>query len=145
MNVETTNRILKNSPWGRVQHATILAPGIVSVSTSSHGGIHLDRAHQAALVRRFSSAWSEKPCGRFCEPWYEEDCDWCIPWLMFDGEILAHLRATGQSWELDHFDANSTAALKTWRNWIPDAYEEFFEVKLTAADSYKRRESVGVA
>ena len=34
-----------DTPWGRTQHTKELAPGITLVSTSSHGGIILDKAH----------------------------------------------------------------------------------------------------
>ena len=57
------------SPWGKIQHVTVLAPGAWSVSTAGHGGIKLDAARNRkvpALVR------GERG-------WYEEDCDWAIP------------------------------------------------------------------
>lgn len=131
--------IPKTSPWGKVDHATILAPGIVSVSTSSHGGIHLDRAHQAIIRKRFP-AYADSPRGRFSEPWYEEDCDWSVPFMMFDGEILAYLQSQGPSWELDHYAENHDLAYRTWRNWLPDSFEEYFGVTLKPGESYIRDE-----
>lgn len=62
------------SPWGCIDHVTPLGPHAVSVSTSSHGGIWvspegLERIPQALRATRYSPG-----------PWFEEDCDWCIPY-----------------------------------------------------------------
>lgn len=80
------------SPWGKVQHLSILAPGIVSVSTASHGGIWLspDRERRIppaghAIARQYAPA-----------QWYEEDCDACIVAVCFAAELspefVAHAR-----------------------------------------------------
>lgn len=53
------------TPWGRADFAETLAPGIVTVSTPSHGGIHLDPAQNAKV----HEVW------RAADGWYEEDCD----------------------------------------------------------------------
>ena len=38
-----------HTPWGSSQHQRVLAEGITSVSTASHGGVHLDRKRNAAM------------------------------------------------------------------------------------------------
>ena len=38
-----------STPWGKAQSAHVLAPGIGSVSTAGHGGVKVDRAHNAAM------------------------------------------------------------------------------------------------
>ena len=72
------------SPWGRVQSAKRLADGIWSVSTASHGGIWLsgDRLAQlnALLISHYPTF-----CGS--DNWWEEDCDWCVPYVAFAADI----------------------------------------------------------
>ena len=85
------------SPWGRPDHAQQLAPGIWSVSTSSHGGIHLSGERNAAVP----------PAIRAENCFYEEDCCW------------SYVAAV-------HPDAFSTAqldlAMRTLLDWEPAAY-----------------------
>lgn len=56
------------TPWGISDYTTKIAPGIISYSTPSHGGIHLSptRLKEMPEVLRLESGW------------YEEDCDWCL-------------------------------------------------------------------
>jgi len=63
----------KRSPWGRIQHAYTVAPGIFLASTSGHDGVKLDRERNALV----DPLW-RKPGG-----WYEGDCEWAIVALTF--------------------------------------------------------------
>ena len=61
------------SPWGQVQRACELAPGIHQLSTASHGGVWLSSSRVVALKKAFPgfapfAGW----------PWLEEDCDACL-------------------------------------------------------------------
>lgn len=63
------------SPWGPIQHVTPLGAEAVAVTTASHGGVLV--APQALLripppLR--TTAYSHGG-------WFEEDCDWSIPYL----------------------------------------------------------------
>lgn len=71
------------TPWGPSHHVRVIAPGITSVSTASHGGILLSPERLASMP----------PALRAIKPWagegsYEEDCDWAIVvaafWQYFD-------------------------------------------------------------
>ena len=73
------------TPWGEAQHITELAPGIVSVSTSSHGGIFIDEAHQALIPNEIVPFTKDT---RF----WEEDFDCYVPLLMFQPEVQEALR-----------------------------------------------------
>ena len=73
---------MKSTPWGVAQNETVLAPGIVSVSTASHGGIWLDKSHRDRLPHTKNFLGTDA--------WWEEDCDWAIPYYFFSGEICAH-------------------------------------------------------
>ena len=65
------------SPWGQVQRACELAPGIHQVSTAGHGGVWLSSSRVVALKRAFTGF------APFAWPWLEEDCDMCLVPLMW--------------------------------------------------------------
>jgi len=69
------NQVITSSPWGRVQNQKELAPGIIAVSTASHGGIWVAPDLLAKMPIQ-STAYSE---GGF----FEEDCDWALVALAF--------------------------------------------------------------
>jgi DNA repair protein RadC len=63
------------SPWGVIDSATPLGPDAVAVSTPSHGGIWVAaQALEAIPAPLRVTAYSG-------DRWFEEDCDWCIPYL----------------------------------------------------------------
>ena len=113
---------LLTSPWGAVQDVTVLAEGIRSVTTASHGGIKLDAERQA----RMPENWR-------CEGgWYEEDCDWCLPFIIFHADILAY----GQPCAVNNI--LSSRHVEILRDWHPDKFEEWFETALKDSESYIR-------
>ncbi len=60
-----------HTPWGPSQTVRELAPGIVDVTTSSHGGLRLSPSRWAELRAHFPRFKS------FAGPhWLEEDCDY---------------------------------------------------------------------
>lgn len=73
----------KHTPWGVTQGAVILAPGIISYETASHGGIWLSKSRQAEMGNR-SDNWLKNP------EWWEEDVDWAIPYVFFAKAIKEH-------------------------------------------------------
>ena len=115
------------TPWGQSQDVTEYAPGIVFVSTASHGGIKLDRKHNAMV-----------PDYMRCEGgWYEEDCDWAIVATIFPA---AFIRPDG-----DKLPATLEAAKRTLRVWRPDEYERYYGVVLQPGESFIRDERVFLA
>jgi hypothetical protein len=62
-----------STPWGGSQLVMIYAEGIVSHSTSGHGGLHLS----------FDRNLLVDACVRSAGGWYEEDCEWAIVALTF--------------------------------------------------------------
>lgn len=72
---------LGSSPWGPIQHREEIAPGICSVSTAGHGGIMLDAAHVARIPRAIGAGYSGTRSA------WEEDCDWAVPYLLFEPEF----------------------------------------------------------
>ena len=71
------------SPWGASDHVTEIAPGIISVSTPSHGGIWLSPERIAEMPQPLQDfvpfGGPQKGPGR----WFEEDVDWSIVCLAF--------------------------------------------------------------
>ena len=113
-----------STPWGRAQHIKRIAKGIFSVSTPSHGGIKLSRERNGKVPD-----YMREPGG-----WYEEDCDWCIPFLVFTADILA---------ERDEYALKNIAEgapIRTLRNWRPEAFEKFFGTELAPGESYIKDE-----
>jgi len=104
----------KRSPWGTVDYAKELAPGVFTVSTPGHGGIKLDRKRNAAVpkpVRRKGG-------------WYEEDCEYALA-------VLVHPEA---------FDEKTVeAAHDSAKNWYPEAYETLTGTKVKTEESYTLR------
>lgn len=104
----------RRSPWGVIQDEERIATGITFVSTSSHGGIKLDRRRQAMMPKVFRQKGG----------WYEEDCDWCLPALIFP----------------EAFPDKQTLAHSTAKDWHPEAYEAHFGVVISLSESVKKRE-----
>lgn len=119
---------LKRSPWGLIDGWDEICPGIYSVSTSSHGGIKLDRAHQARMPESFRGTLYSG------SGWYEEDCDWCLPFTVFQAEILAGGNECAKKQILDG------SHTKTLRNWLPDLFEEWFQTTIAPGNSYIKDE-----
>ena len=70
-----------STPWGQADHVDRIAPGIMSVSTPSHGGIMLDADHVARIPRSIGAGYSGTRSA------WEEDCDWAVPYLLFKDEF----------------------------------------------------------
>lgn len=105
------------SPHGKVQHIEELAPGIFAYSTSSHGGIKLDRRRNSLIPSQI----------RVKGGFYEEDCEWAIPIFVFK----------------DEFDEEKVQQAKqTFKNWNPDGYEFLSGEKVAPEDSYVLRKRI---
>lgn len=70
-----------NSPWGRIDWAKELAPGLWTVTTPSHGGYWISSARGRTMpealagVRTFVERSGAAQAGGGTGRWYEEDCD----------------------------------------------------------------------
>jgi hypothetical protein len=69
-----------SSPWGPVQHVTVISPDIKQVSTASHGGLIL-----SAKLARKVPAGIQSFVGD--NRYWEEDCDWAVVTLLFPEEF----------------------------------------------------------
>ena len=84
-----------NTPWGAAQDVEELAPGIVMVSTASHGGIYVSPIHMEKMVK-----WPSPFLGN---EFYEEDCDAAYVIVsfpdLFGPESVERARASIVFWE----------------------------------------------
>jgi hypothetical protein len=95
---ERGKKMKKHTPWGPSQNEEVLADGIISYSTASHGGIWLSPERQKALPDCRNWLGSKE--------WWEEDCDWSVPYLFFAEDIRIHGTAY-------RFEENLEAAKRT--------------------------------
>ncbi len=68
------------TPWGASDSQATLAEGIVSYGTPSHGGIWLSPERQAQLPQGIDNFMHDLR-------WWEEDCDWVVPYILFKDDI----------------------------------------------------------
>jgi len=130
-------RVGMPTPWGRADQAVEMCEGIGAVATPSHGGILLSDERQAAMPSYL----------RHEDGWYEEDCEWCKPFVVFSDDLIA---AAEERWDKATIRACSTVegagdhgtARETLRAWYPDLYEEHFGVKLKPGQSHTRDRQV---
>lgn len=101
------------TPWGKADSIYKHARGIIFYGTPSHGGIHVS-AKKNLLIPEYM---------RKDDGWYEEDCDWSIPGVVFPEAFS----------EKDRIGAKDTL-----RSWHPDAYEKFFGEVVYPGQSYIR-------
>ena len=112
------------TPWGAADYARVIADGIGMVGTPGHGGYKLSRARNARVP-----AYMRREGG-----WYEEDCDWCIPYVVFEAELRGNPDCLTT--------IEKKAHVNTFRNWHPDAYERWFKTTLKPGESTVRDEQV---
>lgn len=91
----------KHSPWGIIDQADKVVDGIWFVTTSSHGGIKLDRCRNSMIPSYLRQAGG----------WYEEDCLCSIPICFF----CQHFSLSQIDW-----------AYKVFGNWYPEEFSKFF-------------------
>jgi N-acetyl-anhydromuramyl-L-alanine amidase AmpD len=64
-------------PWGEIQSAQNVAPGIDFVQTAGHGGYRLSREVYNQMPQHLREYSFTK------DQWFEEDCSWCAVVLAF--------------------------------------------------------------
>ena len=105
------------SPWGPIQTAEQLHPGIWHVTTANHGGFLLSDERQASMP----------PSLKRDDSIYEEDIDYALVMLAFADEFAAK----GPTDTLMVRNAHDTV-----RNWYPDRYADFTGRPVEARDSH---------
>ena len=96
------------TPWGIADSEAKLAEGIVSYSTPSHGGIWIAKDRVNKIPSKAKNFLGNKQ-------WWEEDCDWAVPYVVFAEDIKAHGTAY-------HFEDNLKAAKETLKYYQPELH-----------------------
>lgn len=104
-----------SSPWGTIQIVEEIGPGIQRVHTAGHGGLKLDRKRNAAVPEYM----------RRTGGWYEEDCEYAIPIVVFPESFSPQVLPGAES---------------TLKNYFPDEYERFRGTVILPGESYARDE-----
>ncbi len=95
----------KSTPWGQADFENELAPGIIDYGTPGHGGIWLSAERRKAL--NYDKNWLKTA------EWWEEDCDWSVPYYFFREDIRAGV-------DPYKFDKNLQAAIETAKRHHPE-------------------------
>lgn len=98
------------TPWGMAQISQFYGEGVISHSTASHGGFHLDEERNTFV----------HPAYRNASGWYEEDSDW--------SKVAATFPRLFTDYERKSAD-------QILRDWDPDAYEVVNNVVLGPGES----------
>jgi hypothetical protein len=94
-----------HSPWGAIDTVTPLGPDAVAVTTASHGGILVS---PVGLARMPVSIQETKHSSG---GWFEEDCDWALPYLALGlDEFEPDAASAAERW---------AAAVRTVQHWHP--------------------------
>ena len=96
----------KSTPWGMADSAVELAKGVISYGTASHGGIWLSQDRRIE-IGQYDKNWLKTA------EWWEEDCDWAIPYAFFSKDIQKHGTAY-------RFEENLKAAIQTVKAHHPE-------------------------
>jgi len=72
-----------SSPWGPIQTVTPLGPEAFLVETASHGGVRVSRAALARMPEPIRQTRYSR------DGWFEEDCDWALPYLALGLDAFA--------------------------------------------------------
>ena len=105
------------TPWGQSQQQTTWAPGIIDYSTAGHGGVYLDKERQAQLPD-----WARINNWVGTHQWWEEDEDWCVPFLAFLDDIRAYAAEHPDEWWAKRIDNSLEHALNTAKACHPTVY-----------------------
>jgi hypothetical protein len=104
---------MTNTPWGKSDYSSPLAPGIISYGTPSHGGIHVSPTKNILIPEYMRNK----------DGWYEEDCEWAKVATVFP----------------DLFSPKDRDLAKnTLKSWLPDAYEKFYGVIIPPGESFAK-------
>lgn len=108
-----------SSPWGFVHRSTPIIEGVWLLSTAGHGGIYVaPKLHDAMPEHMKWTRFSEKG-------FFEEDCDWCIPFVFFEDDII---ESCDDEWTLGVI--KKKAHIETFRNHHPEKYAKHFDVAI---------------
>jgi len=87
-----------HTPWGMSQSIETIAEGMEFISCAGHGGIRLSAALNSQVPDWLKSLTFNR---QGFNGWYEEDCDWCIPVILFARQAGRWARNKGHNGFID--------------------------------------------
>jgi hypothetical protein len=127
----TPTTALTETPWGPTQTKVEIAPGLVHVTTSRHGGFAVFDERWAALLAMFPTLVSFTGAG-----WLEEDCDWALavlawpdlfsPRVVYNACRTALHRTDGcmsEAWQASDHGRRITAIADAFAATVVDQWE----------------------
>ena len=102
------------TPWGQSDGQRTIIKGMVDYNTPRHGGIHL----APELVKRLPKFVTTDCNHLHSLTWWEEDCDWAIPFIVFAKEIQATYPAYAEDIKIAH---------RVCKNWHPEIYAQLVQ------------------
>lgn len=127
MPVDKTRLAIVDAPppaeWGTINDVQVVAPGILRITGSGHGGIGLSAERNERIPA----------CQRAEDGWYEEDLAAALPAVVFSDEFGAWVKGLGRD-----PSAYSAAVRRAVRDSMPDAWEAFTGEKLGPGESAAR-------
>jgi len=102
-------RINKNTPWGMADTMHKEAEGIIFYGTPSHGGYWL--SPERRLQINYSDNWLST------SEWWEEDCDWAVPFWFFRNDIKKGFVAENT---IERYEKNLVASVNTIKVHHPE-------------------------
>lgn len=110
------------TPWGKSDWQRKIAVGINWYSTPSHGGVKLSVGKNKLIPEYMRNK----------DGWYEEDCDWAIPYIVLDDVIRANVDPD----KFEKYGRDFQSAVSTLKSWKPFMYEKWFDVILLEGESH---------
>lgn len=110
------------TPWGKADHVSVIADGIVFAGTPGHGGVKLSPERNRVIP----------PALRSSSGWYEEDVEYNIPAYYFPGEFASQPHITSSEEEMR---ASAESSIK---NWFPSKWEEATGESLAPGESHEK-------
>ena len=115
---EGTNLVGTHCKWGWIDTAHEIIPGMVAVSTPSHGGVRLSPEINALIPSKY-----RRNEGSLVAGWYEEDCEWSIAFWFLRNHIINHSTDSTSKAVV-----NDGTVLRTLKAWYPTIYKDVIRV-----------------
>ncbi len=129
-----------SSPWGKAETTHDVAPGIIFISTASHGGYWLSDDRLAAIPNNWRLARIHPSSD---SPWFEEDCDWALVALTFPDLFPAEAAAPArQTFDTTH--APKIAAFKWTKDFRVTITERLTHTVTVTANDWEAAEDAAL-
>ena len=116
-----------STPWGASQGVLKIRRGVLDTYTAGHGGVGVSRR---LAEKSFPKEFIENCHFLHGYYWFEEDCDWALPFFFNNEWFVDFLRANKKT-ESTSFDAPDVQELYenhvvgTMKRWHPETFAKY--------------------